>query len=164
MQIDTSPYHPEELLAFIVTAKSKTYIGSGEKVNSHRPNSFDMEHKDGVFSYLDSYYGSSNFIGEEIVYFMGRAIWGMNYYGKLLRDDMISAAGVGEVLKQSLSNLYTEGRFLGPYEFTTEDGFTYIDTNEGDFRYFTGKEYILKDGEKIYELTYHGGLLDVEED
>ena len=154
------PYEPDELLSFIIRSKAKTYIGNGEKVPSHRPNSFDLAYKEGVFGYLDSYYGGSDFIGEEIVYFMGKAIWGMNYYGKLLRDDMISAAGVGEVLKKSLSTLYSEGRFLGPFEFTTEDGFTYVDTNEGDFRYFTGKEWILKDGEKIYELTYHGGLIE----
>ncbi|MEE4195969.1 MAG: DUF5680 domain-containing protein, partial [Anaerolineae bacterium] len=35
----------------------------------------------------------------------------------------------------------------------------YTDTSEGEFTSFTGKEWITRGGEVVYELVYHGGLV-----
>lgn len=148
----------DNLEQFIVHAKAATYVGSGSKCLPHRPASHDLEYHEGEYEYLDSYFGGSNFIGEEVVYFNLKPIWAMNYYGRIIEPSYITAAEAGQVIKQSLSLLYLESRFLGGFVFSTAYG-TYTDTNQGDFTSFTGKEWITRDGLIVYELYYHGGLI-----
>jgi hypothetical protein len=148
----------DRLNEFIVKAKAATYVGGGEHAPSSRPGSIDLLFEDGPFVYLDSYYGGSDFIGEEVVYCNNQAIWAMNYYGYILKPDLIDAATAGKVIKASLSALYTEGRFLGGFEFES-GGYVYTDTNEGNAAHFTGKEWISQQGVQVYELVYHGGLI-----
>ena len=82
----------------------------------------------------------------------------MNYFGRILQPDRITAAQAGQVIKASLSRLYLEDRFLGGFEYSVAD-FKYIDTNEGSVSFFQGKEWIERAGLRVYELVYHGGLV-----
>jgi hypothetical protein len=82
----------------------------------------------------------------------------MNYYGYILQPELISPAQAGQMIKASLSRMYTEKRFLGGFQYNEGD-LTYIDTSEGDFSHFTGREWIERQGVKAYELVYHGGLI-----
>jgi hypothetical protein len=148
----------EQLDAFIVRAKAATYVGNGAKSPSCRPGSHDLKFRDGEFAYLDSYFGGADFIGEEVVYYQGEPVWAMNYYGRILKPEMIEAAEAGSIIKQSLSAMYQEGRFLGGFEYDTGDG-VYTDTSEGGVTAFTGKEWITREGVRVYELVYHGGLI-----
>jgi nucleoside-diphosphate-sugar epimerase len=116
----------EELNAFIVRAKSATYVGDGEHVSSCRPGSHDLRFEEDKWAYHDSYFGGSDFICEEVVYFEGTPVWALNYYGRILHTDLISAAQAGQMIKASLSRMYQEDRFLGGYEYTERD-FTYVD-------------------------------------
>jgi hypothetical protein len=146
----------EELNAFIVQAKAATYVGGGAKCFSYRPGSHDLQfHKD-AFSYLDSYFGGTDFLGQEVVYYEGKPIWAMNYYGRILEPSLITAEETGQIIRESLSKMYEEGRFLGGFERSTRNS-TYVDTSEGDITSFTGKEWIVRENIKVYELTYHGG-------
>ena len=72
----------EDLTAFIVQAKAATYVGGGTKSLSRRPGSHDLEFHAGVFSYLDSYFGGTDFLGQEVVYYEARPVWVMNYCGR----------------------------------------------------------------------------------
>jgi hypothetical protein len=147
-----------QLNDFIVKAKAATYVGGGEASASCRPGSHDLQFRAGAFHYWDSYFGGADFIGEEVVYFEEQPIWVMNYYGRLLVPDRITAEESGQMIKKSLSRLYLQNRFLGGFEYT--DGRdTYHDTNEGDVTSFTGKEWIDRDSIRVYELVYHGGLI-----
>lgn len=148
----------DQLNAFIVRAKAATYIGRGPRSLSYRPGSHDLQYHEPPFAYLDSYFGGADFIGQEVVYHEGRPVWAMNYYGRLLDPTRIRDAEVGQVLRESLSALYQEGRFLGGFTYTGARG-TYVDTNEGDVSSFTGREWITREGAKVYELVYHGGLI-----
>jgi hypothetical protein len=148
----------EQLEAFIVKAKAATYVGGGAKSPSCRPASHDLQFRDGDFAYLDSYFGGADFIGEEVVYYKGKPVWAMNYYGRILKPEMIAAAEAGRIIQQSLSKMYKEGRFLGGFEYDTGGG-VYIDTSEGDVASFTGKEWITREGIVVYDLVYHGGLI-----
>jgi hypothetical protein len=148
----------DSLNDFIVQAKAATYIGSGRQSVSCRPGSHDLEFRQGDFHYLDSYFGGADFIGEEVVYFEDRPVWGMNYYGCILAPENITAEETGRILKKSLSQLYSQNRFLGGFEYV--DGRdAYFDTNEGDPDAFAGREWIERDGIRVYELVYHGGLI-----
>ena len=148
----------ERLRAFIVRAKATTYVGDGQHAPACRPGSHDLKFADGDWAYLDSYFGGRDFIGEEVVYYLGKPVWAMNYYGRILLADLITPAQAGQVIKASLSKMYAEGRFLGGFEYQHE-GFIYTDANEGPVTSFRGREFISRLGEKAYELFYHGGLI-----
>jgi hypothetical protein len=148
----------QELNAFIVKAKAATYVGGGEHTPSCRPDSHDLKFEAGDWSYLDSYFGGRDFIGEEVVYYAGKAVWAMNYYGRILKPELITPAQAGEVIKASLSKMYSENRFLGGFTYQ-HAGFTYEDNNQGGMQSFRGLETIGRDGVRAYELSYHGGLI-----
>ncbi len=153
-----STFTLEELTAFIVRAKAATYVGSGAPGPACRVGSHDLQFRSGDFAYLDSYFGGSDFIGEEVVYFEERPVWAMNYYGRIIEPTLISAAETGQIIKASLSALYRQGRFLGGFEYVM-DGSAYTDTNTGDTASFAGQEWITRQDVKVYELVYHGGLI-----
>ncbi len=148
----------EQLNRFIVQAKAATYVGKGPRSLAYRPGSHDIQFHQAPFAYLDSYFGGTDFIGQEVVYFEGSPVWAMNYYGRILEPARITAAEGGQIIQESLSALYKEGRFLGGFQHVTALG-TYVDTSEGAVDSFTGKEWITRDGIRVYELVYHGGLI-----
>ncbi len=148
----------DDLNAFIVRAKANTYVGNGTKSLSYRPGSHDIQYHEELFSYIDSYFGGADFIGQEVVYHQQQPVWAMNYYGKIILPDLIDAAQAGQIIKASLSQLYKQGRFLGGFEFPVGES-VYTDTNEGTAASFRGKEWITRQGQRVYELLYHGGLI-----
>ena len=147
-----------ELEAFIVRAKANSYVGEGQKSLAYRPGSHDLQFHEGPFSYMDSYFGGTDFLGQEVVYFEGKPVWVMNYYGKILNPELIDGQTTGRIIKESLGKLYQEDRFLGGFENETSLG-SYFDTNEGDVSSFTGLEWITVQDQKVYELVYHGGMV-----
>jgi Domain of unknown function (DUF5680) len=147
-----------ELNAFIVRAKAATYVGDGEHVSPCRLGSHDLRFSDGEWTYHDSYFGGSDFIGEEVVYLAGKPVWAMNYYGRILHDNLLTAAQAGQMIKASLSRMYKEGRFLGGFEHADQN-LTYVDVSEGSPDSFHGREFIRREQEIAYELVYHGGLI-----
>jgi hypothetical protein len=148
----------QSLYDFIIHAKAATYVGSGQPASACRPYSHDLKFVDGDWSYLDSYFGGRDFIGEEVVYYNGNPVWAMNYYGHILRSDLITPTQAGQVIQASLSKMYSEGRFLGGFEYHHER-FIYSDFSKGNVTSFRGREYISCRGETAYELFYHGGLV-----
>jgi len=153
MAIDIQALH-----AFIVRAKAATYVGGGEHVTPCRLGSHDLRFVDGEWAYHDSYFGGTDFIGEEVVHFAEKPVWAMNYYGHILREDLLTGAQAGQMIKASLSRMYKENRFLGGFEHTEND-LTYVDASEGDTDSFHGREFIRRGQEVAYELVYHGGLI-----
>ncbi len=148
----------EELNNFIVSAKAATYVGNGKKTGSCRKGSHDLAYEEDAFYYLDSYFGGSDFIGQEVVYYKDEPVWAMNYYGKIIDPDKITAAEVIKMIKESLSKMYAEGRFLGGFEHSVKDDI-YTDINQGELSSFTGKEWITRENIKVYELEYNGGMI-----
>jgi hypothetical protein len=154
--MDTFPI--VELHAFILRAKRASYVGSGRQLLPYRLGSHDLQYAEGDWAYHDSYLGESDFIGQEIVYYRCKAVWGMNYFGRILDPARFTSAEAGAMIKTSLSKMYAEGRFLGGFEHT-EGELTYVDTSEGEVGFFKGREWIHHQGEIVYELYYHGGVI-----
>jgi Domain of unknown function (DUF5680) len=148
----------ETLEPFIVRAKQSTYVGGSSKLLPYRLGSKDLQFREGDWIYHDSYLGESDFIGQEIVYYQLKPVWGMNYFGVIIKPDKITSSQAGQMIMKSLSRLYMEGRFLGGFEHQ-EGPLRYVDQNTGNVRSFQGREYIALADEVIYELFYHGGLL-----
>jgi len=143
---------------FIVLAKSQAYVGGGKFANSCRIGSHDVAFERENWSYLDSYFGGTDFIGQEVVWASSVPMWAMNYYGRILLPELIDAERAGGVIKKSLSELYTEGRFLGGFRKEV-DGACYVDESDGTVSGFSGTEKILIGGLTVYQLDYHGGLI-----
>ena len=148
----------DALHAFIVRAKAATYVGDGEHTAPCRTGSHDLRFTEGEWSYHDSYFGGADFIGEEVVYLAEKPVWAMNYYGRIWRDDLLTGAQAGQMIKASLSRMYEEGRFLGGFEYSEND-LTYIDASEGSPEHFHGREIIRRAENVAYELLYHGGMI-----
>lgn len=143
---------------FVVTAKSATYVGQGDGATSSRSGSHDLTYADGDWLYRDSYFGGTDFIGQEVVWRVGVPAWAMNYYGYITRPELMDAARAGATIKAALSAMYEEGRFLGGFEWKGPHG-VYCDVSEGDVAHFHGRESIVVEGVEVYALDYHGGLM-----
>ncbi len=148
----------DELEAFIVRAKAATYAGDGAAVVSNRLASHDLEFAEGELLYHDCYFGGTDFVGEEVVYWQGRPIWAENYFGRITDNAALTAEQAGRVIKASLSAMYAEGRFLGGFAFEHEE-FRYSDGSDGTLAWFHGREVISREGREVYELLYNGGLI-----
>jgi hypothetical protein len=99
------------LEAFVVRAKSATYVGSGARAESSRLGSHDLTFESDDWLYRDSYFGGTDFLGQETVWFGKEPVWAENYYGYILRPDLIDANQAGATIKAALSAMYQEGRF-----------------------------------------------------
>src|SRR5262249_45363306 len=100
-----------DLEGFIVRAKQATYVGGGKKLLPYHLGYQDLQYEAGDWIYHDSYLGESNFIGQELVYYRREPVWGMNYFGYILKSDRITASQAGQVIMASLTRLYQKGRF-----------------------------------------------------
>jgi hypothetical protein len=147
-----------DLEAFVVRAKRSTYVGSGSTAESSRLGSHDLTFHSDEWLYRDSYFGGTDFLGQETVWFRAEPVWAENYYGYILQPDLIDAARAGATIKAALSAMYQQGRFLGGFDWPGEHGH-YQDHSSGDVSHFHGREVILVAGVEAYALDYSGGLI-----
>ncbi|WP_337267631.1 DUF5680 domain-containing protein [Oryzifoliimicrobium ureilyticus] len=142
----------------IVAAKAASYVGGGKTSPSSREGSHDLAWTSGDWRYLDSYFGGTDFIGQEVLWFCGEPVWAMNYYGYITRADLIDGTRAGDTIRAALSEMYRQGRFLGGFDWSGPSG-VYRDRNEGDAFHFKGRETIAVAGTEAYALDYSGGLI-----
>jgi len=147
-----------DLEAIVVRAKSETYVGNGSPAEPSRLGSHDLTFASEEWLYRDSYFGGTNFLGQETVWSRGEPVWAENYYGYILRPDLIDAARAGATIKAALSAMYQEHRFLGGFSWTGPHG-RYQDHSSGDISHFRGREVIVVSGVEAYALDYCGGLI-----
>lgn len=141
----------KKIIEFLLKAKKAAYAGKGPEVKPCRPNSHDLEYIEGDLKYIDTYLGSSSFIGEEAVWEDNNPIWSMNYCGRVLNDGF-----EGDFLKEALREVPFDKPFRGPKEFR-RGNFLYLCDVKGEFEWFSGQEEILLDDAKVYECMFHGG-------
>lgn len=148
----------QEIEKFLVIAKRATYAdGTAKKVESLRPNSHDYHFEQDNWAYHDTYFGSTKFIGEEVVYKGGQAIWAMNYRGQAL-DENLSEESVDQALRPALMKVGGDDilPLRGPKEFVNGD-WRYTFEVDGDINDFIGTEEISFRGKVVYRLDCHGG-------
>jgi hypothetical protein len=149
---------PDILNAFIVAAKRATYVGNGRHAEPSRLGSHDLVFSDGDLTYRDSYFGGTDFLGQEVVWNEKTPVWATSYYGYILRPDLIDAMRAGATIRAALQAMYDEGRFLGGFEWSGPNGI-YRDSSSGDVTHFRGRECIIVSGCEAYALEYFGGLV-----
>lgn len=103
-----------ELNEFLVKAKKNTYAKSGEGGETKlEDGTRELTYEEGGFKYRDRYFGSKDFVGEEIVWKNNQPIWGMNYYGFMLPAPVDSKKFL-QFLKKALSAVEPSKPFRGP--------------------------------------------------
>lgn len=150
----------KELYNFLIEAKKQTYAnGNVEKLSSSRDKSSDYEYSKGNMKYHDTYFGGIKFMGEEVVYSSDEPIWGMNYYGVTL-DERLSEDAMDNALRPALMQVGSDENIpvRGPREYVN-NGYKYTFEVIGDLDNFDGVEAISKDGDIIYTLKCHGGVI-----
>jgi hypothetical protein len=140
--------------SFLIRAKRNTYASGIQPSAASRTASHDLPYQEGEYQYLDTYLGGFHFIGEEAVWEEGVPLWGMNYYGWMLAHSVPD--GFGQFLKNALLQVPNEAPYRGPADYR-DAWFRYACRWEGSIRRFSGREWIDLEGEKIYELVFHGG-------
>lgn len=151
----------KELYDFLIEAKKQTYANENvEKVNSSRKGSHDYHYQNERMIYHDTYFGGTNFIGEEVVYIDNKIYWAMNYYGVTL-DENLGEEAMDNALRPALMQVGVYENIIpvrGPREYKNGD-FKYTFEVSGDLTNFSGIETIYKNDKKVYELKCNGGLI-----
>ena len=96
-----------------ISENDRRSLEGGKKIGASRQGSFDIIFDDGDLHYHDSFVGFSDFCGQEHVTHKSEPVWSMVYYGYLLAPDKFSGTEAVTVLKNALSKMYGQGRFLG---------------------------------------------------
>ena len=107
----------------------------------------------GDYVYHDTYVGGEQFAGEEAIWKDGRAVYAMNYMGRVLGESFS-----GNFLKEALKKADFNMPYRGP-EYYQSGEYTYKSKVSGDFNWFQGFEEIYCNDAKVYECYFHGGLL-----
>ena len=63
-----------EIIAFIARAKANTWNGNAQASLAYRPGSRDLQYHEADLAYMDSYFGSTDFLGQEVVWQNGTPI------------------------------------------------------------------------------------------
>ena len=143
-----------EFSQFLIAAKQHTYAGGMAAQLDVRSNAHLLEYNEGDLIYVDTYFGGFHFIGEEVVSHQEHAVWGMNYYGKMLIDEI--PEGFNQCLHQALLRVSREAPFRGPGLYRSGP-FMYSCLWGGNLKGFEGYEIISQSGSDIYKLLFHGG-------
>ena len=152
---------------FLISAKKGTYANSAvEKVNSSRLGSNDYHYEKNIegnnYTYHDTYFGGTKFMGEEVVYCNNtKPIWGMNYYGVTL-DKTLGEEAMDNALRPALIKVGEDKNVIpvrGPGKYIN-NGYTYIFKTTGTVENFDGIEQIYKDDTLIYELNCSVGIIE----
>jgi hypothetical protein len=148
----------DDIISFIVRAKANSWNSDRAASNSSRPGSRDLRFDDGDSAYLDSYFGSINFVGQEVVWQQSTAVWAMNYHGTVLRPDLYDGSRAGATSQVGRGRVYDLNTFLGEHRFVLEHA-TFCMSTSGDASSFSGSEWHEVDGLVVYRFRFHGGSI-----
>lgn len=142
-----------ELIRFRLRANQNTYAAFMNETDPTRPNSHDFRYEEGAFIYHDTYVGGERFAGQEAIWKNGRAVYAMNYMGRVLGDRFS-----GDFLKEALRAADMDMPYRGPEHYQA-GMYTYRCKVIGDFSWYQGEEEIICEGARVYECRFHGGVL-----
>jgi uncharacterized protein DUF5680 len=147
---------------FLLQAKRATYAGQGDEatVTPLVPGSKQLEYRDGDYLYRDIYLGMAYFVGQEVVSHRGQAVWSMSYAGGVMpaSRDCVDPRAIYAFLRLALRHGSEAEPYRGPAKFSRE-ALTYTNSSSGSLDAFWGVEEIVRDGVRVYECRYAGGVL-----
>ncbi len=145
----------EALKQFLVYAKLNSYANDSVKYNSTQLNTKQIAITNGNFLFIDEYVGENPFSGVETVFYKGKPIWQMHYYGSTIENP----DKVYSFLKKALRNIDEDFPLRGKDSFNNGT-FSYHIKINGSMEQFKALETIAKEGKEIYKCKIMGGIVD----
>ena len=151
----------QKLNEFLIKFNEAGYASGNEGMWVKEQNgSTSINYENGEFKAHDNFFGGEPYGGREVVFQNNKPCWIMVYYGWVVED--FDKNEVYKALRNALMNQPKDFPVRGPKEIEF-NGFIYKNNWNGDLERFSGKENILKDGIIVYEASYLGGLVDVNQ-
>ena len=99
----------DKLIDFRLEANVNTYAAFMNETTSTRFDSHDFQYANGPFTYHDTYVGGEQFAGQEAIWQDGKAVYAMNYLGRVLGEQFS-----GNFLKEALRKADKNMPYRGP--------------------------------------------------
>ncbi len=147
-----------QLIDFIVEAKRNTFASDAERKKSSRWKFKEYYFSKDNFIYKDRFWGNILDIGQEVVWYKNKPVWGMNYRGGMILKYQDIRRKTFAFLKHALKHVNYDHPFRGP-SFLKKENFQYHNKSKGDIIEFSGDEFILFKNKKVYFRKYLGGLI-----
>ncbi len=150
----------QQLCKFLVKAKKSTYAaGDVAQKIVEVDKSTTLVFENGDWKYHDNYFGGEPYGGREVVFFQGKPVYIMVYYGWVI-EGVVNVQEVYKTLQGALTLIPEDKPFRGPEKYS-QDGAEYINVFKGEIDNFFGEEIIKSaEGKEIYRAKYIGGLVD----
>lgn len=152
-------FNKKELCKFLVKAKRATYA-SGDStrkiVNDDKSTTLIFENGD--WKYHDNYFGGEPYGGRELVFFKGKPVYIMVYYGQV-NDSVSDINKVYGTLMEALKLIPEDKPYRGPKKYD-QGNLSYENNFSGEVDNFFGEEFIFENGKEIYKSKYIGGFVD----
>ena len=147
------------LLRFLMDASKRGYAAGQSAVTVREADhSTTIVVELGEWRLHDNYFGGEPYGGREVVFFRGRPVWMVVYYG-WVKDENVTVESVYSFLQRALRERPAAFPVRGPDAFT-EGRFSYRNAHEGGVASFWGQETIHEDERLVYGGRYAGGLVD----
>ena len=147
-----------DIINFLLTARTKTYAGSGGSVEPALSGSKQLEYSEGDYLYRDIYYvGERAFLGIETIYFQNKPVWNMVYRGEWNPAD-ITNDEIREHLPSALIANAKTARTNQHVEWS-QDNYRYLCEGEGELENFHGTETLFKNGKSAHVVVYYSAKL-----
>ena len=153
-------FDKKELVEFLVLAKKLTYAAGDSTIKIKEKNgSTTLIFKENNWKYNDNYFGGEPFGGREVVFYKGKPVYIMVYYGTVSKE-IVDFNVIYKVLMNALKLVPESNPFRGPQKYS-ENGMDYINNFVGDIENFSGEEFITgNDFKLLYSTKYTGGIVD----
>ena len=145
-----------DIEGFLLEARAQSYTAGGDTSVAKLPGSVQYDYARGDYSYIDTYYlGNGKFPGLETVFYKGKPMWSMSYFGNY---SDLSEDEIDRMLRKALTDFRQTTR---TYHHVTKDydDFTYICAGEGSMEEVSGTEEIQVGNETVYYFYYAGGFI-----
>lgn len=143
--------------AFIRQAMEKKHLGQLKIVRGENPGSKKMEYTLGDLRYENCFYGKKDFFGTEVVWEGKQAIWGRNYIGQVLEEEM-DRKFFDEMCIWAM-NESESPKFV--YR-STDDYKEFKRSVEGTWTFFRGHDLLFYRGLQVYDCYYQGGSIGID--
>lgn len=147
----------KNLQRFLIESNKYGYA-SGVTGTKEADHSETLIYSSQDFKTHDNFFGGEPYGGRTVVFYQGRPVWIMVYYGAI-NAKFTDVDKLYLVLREALKMMPEDKPFRGPDKLT-KDNFTYTNFVFGDLKQFSGEEVITHQGQKVYQARYLGGLVD----
>lgn len=149
----------ERLITFLLEANKSGYADANTKVINQPDGAHEIIIEKDGWLFIDYWFGGDPFSGQESITKDSKAIWAMQYRGRVGEGFEDRTNEVFSFLKQALGKCTPEEPVRGPSEYVDGD-WRYENTWSHDLSEFKGAEKIYYQGKLAHECTYMGGVVD----